>query len=162
MKLPQGDSGAAFSMVGQHCFGSQPQLTTDASLKDAVCRLKDAGRPWTTVSGYANVLRALAQSSRHADKLLGADEETKTQARPLPTISLRAAWTIHGGRAWHTTPGSGARPPTADVHAAKHTSVRFLAGHGVAGFPRLGGGRHERRQAAEGELGNKMACLILM
>lgn len=87
VKLPQGQSGAAFAMVGQHCFGSQPQLTTDAGLRDVQMATKSIGKPWATISGYANVLRALAQSSRHAGKLLGSDDETKKQVRLFPSAA---------------------------------------------------------------------------
>lgn len=80
MKLPKDVSGAAFSMLGQYAYGSQPQLMTDASLDRVQMATKAIGKPWSTVSGYAEVMRSLAEQSRQRDALLGADEATRNQA----------------------------------------------------------------------------------
>lgn len=51
VKLPKDVSGAAFAMLGQYAYGSQPQLMTDASLDRVQMSTKAIGKPWSTVCG---------------------------------------------------------------------------------------------------------------
>lgn len=81
IKLPQDVSGAAFAMLGQYAYGSQPQLTTDASISRVQMSTKAIGKPWSTVTGYADAMRALAGQSRHKGTLLGGDQEAQKQVQ---------------------------------------------------------------------------------
>jgi hypothetical protein len=81
VKLPTDVSGAAFAMLGQYAYGSQPQLMTDASLDRVQMSTKAIGKPWSTVTGYADALRALAEQSRKKQSLLGGDEEVQKQVQ---------------------------------------------------------------------------------
>ena len=44
MKLPEGQSPAAFEMLAQHCHSSSPQFMTDAAAKDVQMTVKVIGK----------------------------------------------------------------------------------------------------------------------
>ena len=84
---------------------------------------------WEKTAGYSNVLRSLAQQSRHSERLLGSNEETKKQVGSRNYICVTIIGSLTQKKSWSAQPGwmpSDSALPLQAVHFQDAKNARLF------------------------------------